>query len=927
VLVTEAFVTAGSHFGPKWASSFGMPSALELSAVGRLPSPADNAAIAIRRIEAGTVISIGGVPRTLRHTVLEGHRFAVRPIAKGSALLSWGLPFGVALGDIEPGDVICNPLTLEILSQRDLGGAVLPPNANFESKASTFVFSEASFRPGRQVDPAPDAAGRKFDGYRRPGGRGFGTRNMIVILGTTSRTASFARQLSVRLAPLSKAHPKFDGIVPVAHTEGGGNEPPNNQAELLRTLAGFMVHPNVGAVLAVDCGDEAVNNSVLRDFMRGADYPLDSLTHRFFTLKGGLDQSLAEAEAIVRAWIPAVSSQRREPVPLSGIRMGLQCGGSDGFSGVSANPLVGAVGRQLIRYGGGVNLAETDELVGAESYILANVKDASTVRHFLEIQARFKERLGWHGATVEGNPSGGNRLRGLYNIFLKSLGAAMKKDPALRIDHVIEYAERMRLPGFYFMDSPGNDLESVAGQVAAGCTVICFTTGNGSITNFPFVPTIKVTSTTRRHELLINEMDVNAGAYLDGTPMDDLCAQTFDLLQEVASGRRTKGENAGHYQVSIWRNWQQSDSSKLESLRSRPAPDGKPLALARSAPPLDRTFPAFRSADGRWACDRVGLVVAASLCSSQIALLAAGRLNASGIGHAHGLSRFAALAHTEGCGFAGESVYARLRRTYGAYGVHPSVAAALYLEHGCEKIPNDVIRRHLADSGANPARFGWASVQLDGGIEKVLAKIEAWFSERLAELPPASREHAGLDKLSVGFLTDRAPAPPTAAALGELAQWIVGAGGGILLPEGSRLLHAPEFLSRTIGAAAPRPTLAYGQPITQPGFHIVETETDHRIENLSGLGGCGAQTFLAIVDRSAQPGHPFIPIVQFAEADLSGAIPADEIDGFLSGDAEQDSAAILDSLLAAAAGSRVPAAIARGNTDFQITRGLLGVST
>jgi altronate dehydratase len=410
--------------------------------------------------------------------------------------------------------------------------------------------------------------------------------------------------------------------------------------------------------------------------------------------------------------------------------------------------------------------------------------------------------------------------------------------------------------------------------------------------------------------------------------MKDLCAQTFALLQEVASGRRTKGENAGHSQVSIWRNWRQSDASQLETLRSHPAPDRQPLALARAAPPPpDRTFPGFRTADGRWTCDRVGLVVSNSMCSSQIAVLAAERLNAGQIGRVHGVSRFAALAHTEGCGFAGESMYARLRRTYGGYAVHPCVAAALFLEHGCEKIPNDVMRRHLANAGADPGRFGWASVQLDGGIEKVIAKIESWFSARLAEMPPALREPAGIGKLSVGILADTPPSPATAAALGEVAQWIVGAGGSMLLPEGSRLLEAPEFLSRTIGAAPPHPTLAYGQPIALPGFHIVATETDHRIENMSGLGACGVQVFLSIVNRGAQPGHPFIPVLQFAETDLRGAIPPDEIDGFLAGDAEQDSAAILDALLAAAGGGRNPAAIARGNTDFQITRGLLGVST
>jgi altronate dehydratase len=272
-------------------------------------------------------------------------------------------------------------------------------------------------------------------------------------------------------------------------------------------------------------------------------------------------------------------------------------------------------------------------------------------------------------------------------------------------------------------------------------------------------------------------------------------------------------------------------------------------------------------------------------------------------------------------------MYARLRRTYGGYAVHPAVAAALFLEHGCEKIPNDAMRRHLADAGIDPAGFGWASVQLDGGIEKVLGKIESWFTARLAEMPAAPREPAGLGSLSVGLLVETPPKAPTAAALGELAQWVVGAGGSILVPEGSPLLQAREFLARTIGAVPVRPTLAYGQPVASKGFHIVATETDSRVENLSGLGGCGVQVVLSLIDRGAQPGHPFVPTLQFAEADRRGAIPQDEIDGFLSGMGEQDSAAIMDALVETAAGRHIPACMAQGNADFQITRGLLGIST
>ena len=539
-----------------------MSSPLEPSAPARLPSPLDNVAIATGRIDVGTIVKLEGTPHALAHTVLEGHRFAVRPIPRGAALLSWAeAPSGRALRDIALGEYVCNQLMLTGMAGREIAGVVLPAEPNFYDRIVPFAFDEAAFQPADQVPVLPEAQAETFLGYPRGGGRGVGTRNYIVILGTTSRTASYARDLAERLQPLALQRPGFDGIVAVGHTEGDGPGQPNNLNELRRALAGFMVNPNVGAVLAVDYGTEPVNNSVVRDFMAGAGYPLSFVPHRFLTLSGGLAASLAQGEAIIRAWLPEVAAQSRQKVPLSGLRIGLQCGGSDAFSGVSANPLLGKVGREVVRHGGAVNLAETDELVGAESYILSRVKDLATARLFLEKIARFKERLGWHGATVEGNPSAGNRLRGLYNIVLKSLGAAMKKDPEVRLDHVIDYAELMRAPGFYFMDSPGNDLESVAGQVGAGCNMIFFTTGNGSITNFPFVPTIKITSTTRRHQLLINEMDVNAGAYLDGRPMEKLAEEMFGLVREVASGQRSKGELARHSQVSIWRNWRQTDSS------------------------------------------------------------------------------------------------------------------------------------------------------------------------------------------------------------------------------------------------------------------------------------------------------------------------------------------------------------------------------
>jgi altronate dehydratase len=903
---------------------------LSLATVSRLPAPGDNVAIAVRRLEAGTVLTLPSGPRPLAHTVLEGHRFAVQPIAAGAPLLSWGLPFGTAVTDIFPGDYVCNQSMLAALDVRRVEGLALPPAANFADASGAFPFDERAFVPAPAV--ALSAAPRTFQGYRRPGRRGVGTRNFVVILGTTSRTASYARQLAARLQPLARVHPGLDGIAAIAHTEGGGPDQPNNTAEVLRCLAGFITHPNVAAVLAVDYGVEPITNARLRDFMAQRGDALAGVPHHFLTLRGGLAAGLAEGESIVRAWLPAASALRRTAEPVSALRVALQCGGSDAFSGVSGNPLAGAVVHEVIRHGGAGNLCETDEIVGAESYLLAATRDLATAHALLAKIDSFKERLAWHGVTAEANPSAGNKFRGLYNIVLKSLGAAHKKDPRTRIDHVIDYAEPMTQPGFHFMNSPGNDLEGIAGQVAAGCNLFLFVTGNGSITNFPFVPTLKITTTTRRHELLIHEMDINAGRYLDGESFEDLTAESFDLLLDTASGRRTKGEHAGHSQVSLWRNWRQTDASHLAALRARPDPDGVPLGRSLLAgdglkkSPASRLLQVFRTETGH-ATERVGLVLPTSLCAAQIARLAAERLNEKGVGRAAGLSRFVALMHTEGCGYGGVTMDRLLERTYRGYVTHPNVAAALFLEHGCEKVPNDVMRRQLEAASVPLARFGWASVQLDGGIEKALGKIEAWFTEKLAALPPATTTITDLGALAVGLMTAAPVAESTATALAAITRLIVGAGGSVLIPESDALLANASYRTAVLGAPLPHATLAYSQPLTTPGFHVVASETSHWVENLTGLGGCGAHLALTVVSEHARQGHPLLPVIQVAEPAARAALPAGDLDLFLAGEAAADADALCREIVAVAQRERVPVANAAGLVDFQLTRGELGVST
>jgi altronate dehydratase len=868
--------------------------AIAFDEVARLPTPGDNVAIACRTLETGTRIAHNGAILELSHTILEGHRFAVSDIPKGARLLSWGLPFGLASRDIVPGEYLRNEWILTSLRQRHVKFA-LPEHPNFENCRVQFSLDPAKFEPGRQVEQYREPG--SFLGFDR-GRRGVGTRNHIVVLGTSSQTASYARALAEKFREVPSKYPNIDGVATIAHTEGGGTEPPNNLDFVLRTLAGFIVHPNVAAVVAVDAGHEAVTNRMLREFMAAKGYRLDDVPHKFLSLSASFDGALSEGQQIVAGWLNTANDCRRTKQPLEKLRIALQCGGSDAFSGVSANPLVGLVAKELVRHGGSANLAETDELIGAEPYVLANVRDLDTARAFLNKLERFQERVGWHGESAEGNPSGGNNFRGLYNITVKSIGAARKKDPDVRLDYVIDYAQPMTGAGFYFMDSPGNDLEGIAGQVAAGCTMILFTTGNGSITNFPFVPTIKMMTNSGRYRMLAQEMDVNAGRYLDGTPMETLAGETFDLMVRIASGRRSAGERVGFPQVQLWRDWPQTGPGQIQEILSRPKPNGQPLRMEPETMGL-RLGSAVRMP--------VGLLLPTSLCASQVARGIAQELEQT-LGNSR-LKRFVALPHTEGCGVSGglsEQIYLR---TMAGYLAHPVVARALVLEHGCEKTHNDAMRDFILAQGLDAQRFGWASIQLDGGLEKVAQKVAAYFRAGPDENGPPT------GPISIAIIATEPPAENVIAALAQVARAIVTGGGSVVVPDNS-----PPTIASGLSTVDPwRPTLGYGEPFAKPGLHVMETPTKHHVETLTGLGATGVDVIVAYVGHQSRQGHPLVPMIQIgkhagtADVDLAGDQP-----GLAS-----QLAAMLPRVIS---GEYRTKATELGNTDFQMTRGLLGVS-
>ena len=897
-----------------------------LGDMARLAAEGDNVAIALSTLAAGVEVDHHGTWR-LPHPVLEGHRLAVTRIRRGDELLSWGYPFGRALCDIEPGDWIRNAGMIEALAQRDLNlldlDVELPGDANFSDQPLSQSARADQAGPAQPL-PAPSVSGR-FAGYDR-GERGVGTRNYVIVLAVNSHAGAAAVALAGRLDDRARALGGSDGVVPVAHTEGGGPEPPNNRELLLRTLVGFLIHPNVAGAIVLDHPAGAVRWADVSACADARARRLDRVPIVVATAGDAVDD--AAVQPLLRA---AASAERRE-LPASALNIALQCGGSDAFSGISGNPLAAAVARQVIAAGGAAILAETDELIGAERYVLSSVADRPTAAAFLQRVERFKAWTERHGQSAAGNPSGGNKLRGLYNITLKSIGAAAKKAPDVPLAGVIDYAEPVAGSGLHFMDSPGNDLESVAGQVASGSNVIFFVTGNGSITNFPFVPTLKFVTTTRRFQLLPREMDVNAGRYLDGESMDDLAGEVLEQTLRVAAGERTKGELAGHSQVSIWRDW-----AFGEGLEGRMRPGARtggrsagtePIA---AAPTLDRTAARRDRRHGRlpapaWppARPHVGLIAPTSLCSGQVAGLIAAQLERRGIG-AGTLHRVVALPHTEGCGSGGsDDLYTR---TLLGHVLHPAVAAALLLEHGCERTHNDYFRAALTREGQAADRFGWASIQLDGGIAAVTERVAAHFAEALAGATAGGGAPRSHGRPVIGMV---AAGPPGDLSAGDLlASFAVGAvasGASVIAPAAGATAAALTAADLIAGDA--RPTVRFAEPPHAAGLHLMASPTGHVDEIVGGLVAAGAELIVAFSPDRPIHAHPFVPVLQVTDGAGRAGFDRAGFDLVIADKGSLDSAGRRLAELAAAAGAwtYTPQQLRAGAVAFQLTRGTNGVS-
>ena len=480
----------------------------------------DNVVVAGVGLPAGTRLQEGAV--VCQSEIPTGHKVAVAAIPAGAPIHKYSQVIGFASIDIHPGE------------------HVHTHNCGVHEFQRDYAVGEDR----RSISLLPEAERAVFQGIVRPDGR-VATRNYIGVLSTVNCSATVCRRIAAEFAGTAlDDFPNVDGVVPFVHNTGCAMAGSGDGYDtLMRTLHGYLRHPNLAGVLLVGLGCEVFQ---IRDVLEAGGLQTGTLIQQM-TIQdlGGTRKTVDAGVARIRAMLPEVNRVTRCSVPASHLSVALQCGGSDAYSGITANPALGAAADLVVRHGGTVILAETSEIYGAEHLLTRRaVSD--------DVAAKLVERIHWwedytrrNGGEMNNNPSPGNKAGGLTTILEKSLGAVAKGGTTDLVD-VYRYAEAATAKGLVFMDSPGYDPCSITGQVASGANLICFTTGAGSAFGCKPSPCIKIASNTRMFEIMDEDMDINCGIMLDeGMPLEEMGARIFRSILEVASGTRTKSEGLG----------------------------------------------------------------------------------------------------------------------------------------------------------------------------------------------------------------------------------------------------------------------------------------------------------------------------------------------------------------------------------------------
>ena len=478
----------------------------------------DDVAVTTQDLLAGTRVLTATTEIVVRSGVPRGHKLAVRNVPTGSPVHKYGQSIGLATVDIAAGE------------------HVHLHNLGMDISARAYQFGT-----DRTVLPAPTGPPRTFQGYHRANGR-VGTRNYVGVLTSVNCSASSAKMIADQFRGMAlDAFPNVDGVIALTHQSGCGLVAGSVGANtLVRTLRGYAQHPNFGGLLVLGLGCEMVPVQSLVD---GLNLPSDTIV-QMLTIQdtGGVRATVRAGVDLIKEMLPVLDARRRAPAPISELVLGLNCGGSDGYSGITANPALGLASDRLVAAGGTSILGETPEVFGAEHLLTRRAVSEGVGRRLLE-------RLDWWqayaqagGGSLDNNPSPGNKAGGLTTILEKSLGAVAKAGQA-DLSAVYEYAEIVTERGLVFMDTPGYDPVSVTGIVAGGATVVCFTTGRGSVFGCRPTPSIKLATNTEMFERMSEDIDINCGRIVDGTAgLAEVGDEIFERIIAVASGEPTVSE-------------------------------------------------------------------------------------------------------------------------------------------------------------------------------------------------------------------------------------------------------------------------------------------------------------------------------------------------------------------------------------------------
>lgn len=495
--------------------------------------PSDNVVIAMVPLAAQRVITVGTSKITLQSTIGAGHKIAITAIAVGDAVRRYGQIIGFATAPIAA------------------GSHVHTHNLHVDTMQLDYAVG-SEVQPILPIDPAEQ---RTFLGYHRPDGS-VGTRNTVAVIGTVNCSSHTLKKIvEIAKRDLLPQYQNVTDIIALSHKHGCATRDGSPELGMLqRTLAGFAHNPNVAGYMFVGLGCETNQFESLFLAHRARFGAMALPTYLAVQDEGGVANTIAAGVKALAPILAHANTYTRSPAPISALSLALQCGGSDGFSGISGNPALGYAVDLLVRHGGTAVLSETPEIYGAEHLLTRRAVSPAVAAKLIERIHWWEEYTRREGFEIDNNPSHGNKAGGLTTIYEKSLGA-VAKGGSMPLTAVYEYAEHITEKGFVYMDTPGYDPVSATGQVAGGCNLLAFTTGRGSVFGFKPVPSIKIATNSTMYERMKSDMDINAGTIVTGhETIAQVGQRIFDLLIAVASGQQSLSEaqDIGEEEFNPW---------------------------------------------------------------------------------------------------------------------------------------------------------------------------------------------------------------------------------------------------------------------------------------------------------------------------------------------------------------------------------------